>query len=294
MRRTLIALVVALTAAPAAAQAPAAPPPAIHAFTIGDIRATALRDGGLSLPVRDPVMLWRATTAADLRRLLTAAGLSGDTIDLSIQPLLLRSGRQIVLLDTGNGAPQGAMAASMRLAGVTPAQVTDIVISHPHPDHVGGLVADGAPAFPNARVLIAPGAWGAMQADASQAALVAAIRPRVVPFAEGGEVAPGVRTRALVGHTPGHVGVEIESRGERLLYVADSMHHFVVSLAEPERRINFDGDPATAERTRRALLDEAVRERRRLYAVHFPWPGLGRVEPKGEGFVWAPEAAPAR
>lgn len=283
MRPLFTALLLAATS-PLAAQ----PAPATYDFTVGELKATALKDGGMAVP-NNGNTLYPGVPVADVSKLLAAAGAPTDKFELSIQPLLVRSGNQLVLIDTGNGGDRGGLPGSLKAAGVTPAQITDIVISHPHPDHISGLVANGAPAFANARVLIAPGAWAAMQANPSLAGLVTAITPKVVPFTEGGEVAPGIRTRAILGHTPGHVGVELASRGERLLYVADTVHHYIVSLADPEMTIAFDGDEKTAEASRRALLTEAAKNGTRLYAVHFPFPGLGKVRAQGNGFVWLPE-----
>lgn len=282
--RSLFTALALVAAAPLAAQTA----PAIYAFTVGDLRATALKDGGMDVP-NDGKMLYPTVPVADVSKLLAAAGAPTDRLQMSIQPLLVRDGKQLVLIDTGNGGASAGLPAALKAAGVTPAEVTDIVISHPHSDHISGLVVDGVPAFPNARVLIAPDAWAAMQANPSLAGLVKAIAPKVVPFPEGGQVAPGIRTVAIKGHAPGHVGVELRSRGERLLYVADTVHHYVVSLADPEMTIAFDNDEKTAEASRRALLVDAARSGTRIYAVHFPFPGLGKVQAQGNGFRWLPE-----
>jgi len=125
---------------------------------------------------------------------------------------------------------------------------------------------------------------------AAAADLVAAITPKVMPFQPGAVILPGVVTAVAVdGHTPGHSAYEIASDGERLLYIGDTAHHHVVSVQRPEWTIQFDGNAPLAQTSRRALLQRAADENLRLYAVHFPYPGLGRVHVRDDSFVWVPE-----
>lgn len=262
--------------------------PATRDFTVGALRATAVRDAVSSRP-NDGKTFGVGSPTSEVARHLAAAGLPTDTLDLSVQMLLVRSGDRVVLIDTGNGAPTGIGLASLAVAGIAPAQITDIVISHPHGDHVGGLVADGAPVYPNARVRIHADAWASMRAAPAQAGRVGVIAAKVVPLGSDGLIAPGVRAVPIPGHTPGHVGIELSSGRERLLYIADTAHHHVVSLAAPELTIAFDADEKVAEASRRALLTRAARDGSRLFAPHFPWPGLGTVRARGNGFVWLPE-----
>lgn len=265
--------------------------PDVHAFTIGDFQAFALRDGGLSVP-NDGNVLAMGEPKADVDALLTRAGLSADTLDLSIQPLLVRAGERLVLFDTGAAGQmgtEGKLPASLAAASVAPDQITDVLISHLHGDHVGGLVRDGALAFPNAAIRMSADEWTALQADAAMADLVRVIAPKVETFAAGAEVLPGVQSVDIDGHTPGHSGFEIVSDGERLLYIGDTMHHHVISVQRPTWTIAFDGDEAVAEASRQALLARAADQNARVYAFHFPFPGLGRIERREGDFVWTPE-----
>lgn len=284
--------------APAADPAPATPAPAantdVFRFRIGALDAFALKDGDIDAP-NDGKTFGVGQPATAIADVLKAAGEPTDVLHLSIQPLLVRAGERVLLFDTGAAdasfAKAGKLPASLRAAGVEPSQVTDVFISHRHADHVGGLVTkDGMLAFPNATVHLSAPEWAALQGDADAKALVAAMAPKVDAFAPGAELVPGTVTAVIDdGHTPGHSAYEIASGDERLLYIGDSAHHFIVSVQRPEWTIAYDENDALGKQRRREILKRAADAKARVYAVHFPFPGLGRVEAKGEGFVWVPE-----
>lgn len=281
-----------------AAAAPAADAPAstanAHAFKIGELSAVALRDGGLEMP-NDNKVFGVGLTPADVAAVLSANGLPGDKLQLSLQPLLVKTADKVLLFDTGAGSlfgpSTGKVAAAFAEAGIDPASVTDIFISHSHGDHVGGLVdGEGAPAFANATIHLSQAEWAHMSGQDQYQNMVKVLKPRVQAFAPGAELIPGVVTAVEIkGHTPGHSGYRIVSGQESLLYVGDSMHHSVISVQKPEWTNAFDGDNATATASRIALIDELAGSGQRVYAVHFPFPGLGRMEKRGGGAVWVPE-----
>jgi glyoxylase-like metal-dependent hydrolase (beta-lactamase superfamily II) len=282
---------------PASAPALAASPD-VTRFKVGTLEAISLRDGGMSGVPNDNAILGVGRTPGEVAAVLTANGLPGDSFSLSIQPLLVRDGQRLVLIDAGAGASMGPTAgklpASLRTAGIEPDEITDVLISHGHGDHVAGLV-DGAGTltYPNATIRISAPEWTAIQADAQLAALVTAITPRVETFEPGAQVTPSITAVPILGHTPGHTGYEVRSGEERLLYVSDSMHHSVVSVQKPDWANAFDGN-VQAMQSRIALLNRAADENLRLYAVHFPYPGIGRVQRREDGtIVWVPETAPA-
>lgn len=289
---------------PPAAATPASAPAAdagsadIHRFRIGALDAVALKDGDITLP-NDNKTFGIGEPLADTNALLAAAQLPTDALHLSIEPLLVRSGDRVLLFDTGAAGPSfptaGRLPASLQAAGAAPAQVTDVFISHGHPDHVGGLLdASGALAFPNAVIHVSAPQWKALQDDKDMAALVQAIGPKVQAFPPGAVLVPGVVTAVdLPGHTPGHSGYDIASGDQHLLYVGDVFHHPVLSVQRPDWTLAWDADAAQAKATRRALLQRAATQQLHLYAGHFPFPGLGRVQAQGDGFTWVPDAAGA-
>lgn len=286
---------------PEAEKTEAAPPapavaaaPDVHAFRIGTLQAAALRDGAIVVPNVANESPWADTAAA--RAALTAAGQPGDAIHLPVQPLLVRDGDRVVLIDSGAGGRMGTenrLVSSLRAAGVDPAQVTDILISHAHGDHVGGLAgADGRLTFPNAAIRMSEPEWEYMKAGAARAGeadLLAAVTPKVQPFAPGAQVTPSIRAVPLAGHTPGHSGYEIVSGAERLLYVGDAMHSSVLSVQMPDWVNGWDTDGAAGVATRQGLLERGASGDLRIYGVHFPFPGLGRFQRRDDGFVWVPE-----
>jgi glyoxylase-like metal-dependent hydrolase (beta-lactamase superfamily II) len=280
-----------------AATAPAAPAasPDIHAFHIGQIQAVALKDGEMTFAATDREMSpW--SDAAEVSRLLKGAGLADGQVHLSIQPLLVRDGERMVLIDTGAGGrmgTEGKLMASLRAAGVEPGQVTDILISHAHGDHIGGLAgADGALTFPNATIRMTAAEWEFAKSGGALSGagpLLAAMTPKVETFQPGAQVTPSIRAVALAGHTPGHTGYEIVSGADRLLYIGDAMHSSVISVQAPELVNGWDSDSAAGVRTRQGLLSRGASGGLRIYANHFPFPGLGRFQRRDDGFVWAPE-----
>ena len=277
------------TEAPAVAATRPTASPDVHPFTIGALQAAALKDGDIVLENVAGQSPWtdNAGVAEVLRR-------TGDPkIHLSIQPLLIRGDDKVVLIDTGAGGAMGTankLPASLAAAGVQPAQVTDILISHGHGDHMGGLVANGALVYPNAAIRMSAAEWTAVQADPELAALIPVITPKVQTFEPGEQVTPSITAVALQGHTPGHTGYEIVSGDDRLLYFGDALHSSVISVERPDFVNGWDKDSDAAIATRFALLGRGATQSLRTYGVHFPFPGLGTFRRQADGFVWVPEA----
>jgi glyoxylase-like metal-dependent hydrolase (beta-lactamase superfamily II) len=265
----------------------------VFEFTIGALPAYALRDGGLVVP-NDGRTLAVGQPTETVAKLLAEAGLPTTELSLSIQPLLVKAGERVLLFDTGAGSNMGPgagkLGASLQEAGVAPASVTDIFISHAHGDHIGGLVSAGALVFPNATVHLTAAEWTYLKAMKEQSAVVNAITPKVDAFKPGSELIAGVVTAVEIkGHTPGHSGYLIGSAADTLLYVGDTVHHSIISVQEPDWTIAFDGDAPVAQKSRKEVLAKYAASGQLIYAVHFPFPGLGKFEKQGERVVWVPE-----
>jgi glyoxylase-like metal-dependent hydrolase (beta-lactamase superfamily II) len=273
-------------------------------FAMGDFSAMSLRDGTLSFP-NDNKVFGVGHTPEEVAGLLREAGLPTDHLELSLQSLLVRTADRVMLFDTGAGtnfgAGAGKLSASMAAAGVAPATVTDIFISHAHGDHVGGLLnAAGALAFPNATIHISAPEWAFLKGmTAEQAAgagvgqhakLIAAITPKVAAFEPGADIIPdAVKAVDIKGHTPGHSGYMIRSKNKSVFYIGDTVHHFVISLRKPEWPCGFDADATTSEASRKAVLGAAAKGQQLIFSPHLPFPGLGKVSGSEGAFRWVPK-----
>ncbi|QWT21603.1 MBL fold metallo-hydrolase [Bacillus sp. NP157] len=286
---------------PAASTQPSA------SFRIGEMTAMSINDGSLTEP-NDGKSFVTDQSPAAVATLLTKAGLPGDHVELAIHPLLVKAGTYVLLFDSGAGRyfgpASGKLPASLAQAGVDPATVTDIFISHTHGDHIGGLVTmAGKLFFPKATIHMSAPEWqwlshmkdadGAKIGVPDVERVVATIRSHVAAFQPGATVLPGlVKAVEIDGHTPGHSGYDIGTAPQDLFYVGDAMHSSVVSVEQPAWKIAFDNDPATAEASRVALVPRLAASGQRIFAVHFPFPGVGKIVRKDGSYAWQPELLP--
>jgi glyoxylase-like metal-dependent hydrolase (beta-lactamase superfamily II) len=301
----IAAAAIKLATAPHAA-APLEPTqaPGWYRTMLGGFEITALSDGTHTFPV-DTVMTDVTPAAVD------AALANNDLhrpVQGSINAFLVNTGTQLVLIDTGAGALYGAccgkLLANLRAAGYRPEQVDVVLLTHLHKDHVGGVLADGKPAFPNA-VVRAAGAdadyWLSRDQRAAAPAFLtsffdsaaASLAPytaagRFQPFAPGAALVPGISAVAQPGHTPGHSGYLVENGGQALLVWGDVVHVAAVQLDQVQATVKYDSSAPDARATRAGLLERAAREHLLVGAAHVALPGLGHVRREGAGFAWLP------
>jgi glyoxylase-like metal-dependent hydrolase (beta-lactamase superfamily II) len=290
MQRVIWVLALVATAFSTGARSQEAPParPAAHPFTLGALKLVALRDAQFVFP-NDGKTFGREAGPAAVSEQLRAAGAPTDRITLSVDALLVRTGGHTVLIDTGVGpANKGVLVASLAEVKVSPKAVTDILITHTHGDHVGGVLNEnGGLLYPKATIRMASAEWAAFQKN-GPAGIVKTISSRVETFEPGAKVAPGITSVALDGHTPGHVGYEITSKGARLLDIGDLAHSSIISLAKPQWTMQFDGDADLAKKTRQSTLGRLASDQELVFSPHFPYPGVGHIVTAGDAFAWKP------
>ena len=235
----------------------------------------------------------------------------------SINAFLINTGTKLILIDTGAGVLYGdccgKLLNNLRAAGYQPEQVDEVLLTHLHKDHEGGIILDGKMAFPNAILRVskveadywltpankslAPAFLSTFfdSAIASVAPYVAAVRFK--PFDGNEQLEPGIRTMAAPGHTPGHATYYIESQSQTLLVWGDIIHVASIQLQNPTVTVEYDTDPKSAQRSRRELLQLAASKHYIVGAAHIAFPGLGHVRANGSTYDWIPlnyDAAPGK
>ncbi|MEM6888488.1 MAG: MBL fold metallo-hydrolase [Pseudomonadota bacterium] len=213
-----------------------------------------------------------------------AANIPSDVVQFFVTPTIVNTGAALVLFDTGFSA--AGTNAAITAAGYTPDQVDVVVISHMHPDHIGGMTQeDGSLTYPNARYVtgrVEYDAWAAQGNDTFKA--------KIQPFADqftfveaGGAVASGLTAIAAFGHTPGHMNYMVESDGTQIYLGVDFANHYIWSLANPEWHFGFDMDKTAAVATRKQILDMLSADKVAFVGYHMPWPGIGYVGKTSDG-----------
>jgi glyoxylase-like metal-dependent hydrolase (beta-lactamase superfamily II) len=288
----------------------AAPPagkqiPGIYRYKIGEFEVTAFNDGGAKVPKLESLVVNRPRE--EIEKALEAAFIPKDDLRIPFNPLLVNTGKNLVLFDSGfadNGPPTtGNLLGSLAVAGVDPKAIDTVILSHFHVDHISGLRAKGGAAnFPNAEIMVpdAEWAWWTNEAETSKAPEVwkphtanvqrvfGPIAKDVKRFEYGKELVPGITSVDARGHSPGHSAFVISSGNAKLMYIGDVTNHPALFARNPEFRLWADMIPDLALTNRRKLLDMLAAERMPMAGYHYPFPATGYITKLGTGYDFVP------
>jgi glyoxylase-like metal-dependent hydrolase (beta-lactamase superfamily II) len=269
-----------------------------YRFPLGEFQATVVSDGPLALG--KPADSMKGVTEAELSKSLSDNFLPTDNIVLEQNVLVLNTGKRLAMFDSGMGTSQifgtttGRLMRSLREAGIDPADIDDIICTHAHIDHVGGLTdAKGKRLFPNATIHISQADFdfwtdAAKIDDKTLGPFIKHARLNLLPYkgrtkfvTDGQEVIPGVIAMSAPGHTIGHTIYLIQSAGKTMAFTGDITHHQILLTEQPRTEFAYDSDPKTAVASRLRVFDMLAKDRIPMMAFHFPWPGYGHLGRQG-------------
>ncbi|HKY90847.1 MAG TPA: MBL fold metallo-hydrolase [Nevskiaceae bacterium] len=275
-----------------------------YRFMLGDFEITVLLDGVLPL---QPLQLLQNIPADEVRAHLERA-FTAENVPTSVNAFLVNTGSRMVMIDAGTGSvfgpSLGKLRDSLAASGYKPEQIDDILVTHMHGDHIGGLTIDGKRVFPNATVHADQhdaaewlDAQKASAASKEMKGVYTTAQGTLDPYVKAGkfkpfdadvELFPGIKALAARGHTPGHSIYSVESKGQKLVLWGDLIHVAAVQFEKPGITVAFDKEPTRAAAARKAAFEDAAKNRTLVGSAHLSFPGLGHLRPSGEGFVFVP------
>lgn len=274
-------------------------PSAFYTFNVGAIEITVIQEGAITI---DPSFFGTNVEAGAAAAALAASNLRSDAIASTINISLIRTGDRLALVDAGlgdfpfPGSSTNRLVPTLKLLGINPEDITDVVVTHFHPDHIGGVSSgDGVLTFPKAVYHMGDIEHNFLMNTSGTPIddLINGAKARIQPamdadqfniFAAESEILPGVFALHTPGHTPGHISLRISDGDEQALATLDVANHALLTLANPDWHFVFDAAPDVAVETRKQVFGMAADDKIKVLGYHFPFPGVGYITRDGEAF----------
>jgi glyoxylase-like metal-dependent hydrolase (beta-lactamase superfamily II) len=276
----------------------------IYRTKVGKIDVVALSDGTVGLELTKELV--QKAKPGEVERFL-ARHFEKSFVDASVNAFLIKYENRLVLIDAGSselvGPTAGKLPHSLRAAGAPPENITDVFVTHIHPDHTGGLMNGNTKVFPNATIHINKREvdyWFnrsiAATAAEPQQTFFAQVDPKIKPYMDSGQLKafegateffPGFRSEPAYGHTAGLTVYILENGGEKMMFWGDVVN-IALQIDDPDISLRFDADATAAAATRRRLLEDAATKGYIVAPDHLPFPGLGHIRKDGHAYTWVP------